>query len=112
MYVEWVWRVKLFHLKNFHVSHEYVFILTFFFSDWCNMVVGKLSEFYDCDSSNHNIRKLSEVVLLQEIMFATHLGLPAIMFKLHGTNHANLARIIYDKALLHNSNQVSLLKFF
>jgi hypothetical protein len=70
------------------------------------MVVGKLSEYYDCDSDIPEIRKQSEAVLLQELMFTMHLGLPAVMFKLHGTNHANLARIIHDKALLHNSSQV------
>ena len=41
-----------------------------------------------------HVRKNSEARLVQELRYASHLGLPAVMARLEGANHANLARII------------------
>lgn len=41
-----------------------------------------------------HVRKNSEARLVQELRYASHLGLPAVMARLEGAHHANLARII------------------
>ena len=41
-----------------------------------------------------HVRKNSEARLVQELRYASHLGLPAVMARLEGPHHANLARII------------------
>ncbi|XP_043285900.1 protein arginine N-methyltransferase 5 isoform X2 [Venturia canescens] len=67
--------------------------------DWNNLVVGKLSPFIDVDSPCLNEKKNSEHTLNQELALASHLGIPAVTFKLTGniSENANLARIINDK---------------
>lgn len=61
--------------------------------DWIHIL--KLSETIDCDSSDENIRKISEKTLLQELCLAQHLGQNSglFSFKLKSGNCANLARI-------------------
>lgn len=66
-------------------------------SDWNNMIVGKLSPYIDVDNPNPLLRKQFEEVLAQELAYASHLGLPAIMFTLRGNNNVNLARLIHNK---------------
>jgi type II protein arginine methyltransferase len=47
--------------------------------DWVSNVVGKLSEWIDCDNVNENIQLQSYDVLIQEITWAAHLGLQAVL---------------------------------
>lgn len=61
------------------------------------MIVGKLSPYIDVDNPNPLLRKQFEEVLAQELAYASHLGLPAIMFTLRGNNNVNLARLIHNK---------------
>ncbi|WP_411027544.1 hypothetical protein, partial [Salmonella sp. s54925] len=62
--------------------------------DWNTLVVGKVSPWIDTDSYNESERKNSEQALLQEIAYAVHLGLPAIMVHLKKQQCINLAGII------------------
>ncbi|XP_073973085.1 protein arginine N-methyltransferase 5 [Rhodnius prolixus] len=70
--------------------------------DWNNLVLGKTSEWIDLDSCDEKIRSHSEEVLNQEIMFATHLGLPAALIRLHGPEQTNLARFVCGKVSMEN----------
>ena len=63
-------------------------------SDWGSLVVGRASYTIDVDSKIQHARHNSEARLLQELKYASHLGLPAVMVTLHGRNHFNLARIV------------------
>lgn len=63
-------------------------------SDWTSLVVGRLSPTIDVDSEVEHVRKNSESRLMQELKYASHLGLPAIQLKLCGLKHTNLARIL------------------
>jgi len=63
-------------------------------SDWGSLVVGRISPTIDVDSPLPSVRANSEARLMQELKYASHLGLPAIMLQLYGTNHTNLARLV------------------
>jgi len=63
-------------------------------NDWGSYVVGKLDTSIDVDSKVPYIRKRSEEKLTQELKYATHLGVPAVLVRLTGENHMNLARMI------------------
>ena len=63
-------------------------------SDWGSLVVGRASYSINVDSKIEHVRHNSEARLLQELKYASHLGLPAVMVTLHGLNHFNLARIV------------------
>nr|CAD7393122.1 unnamed protein product [Timema cristinae] len=66
-------------------------------TDWSTMIVGKLSPYINLDSSDETTCRLSQETLAQELMYANHLGLPAVMFTLRRDNQINLARLINNK---------------
>ncbi|CAH0383631.1 unnamed protein product [Bemisia tabaci] len=68
-------------------------------SDWNSMVVGKISPYITLDSINSKARKLSQETLVQELMYAAHLGLPAVTFRLTKPDNPNLARYIFSKII-------------
>ena len=68
-------------------------------ADWNSFIVAKISPYIDVDSPNEFIRRQSEYALEQELGYAYHLGVPAIMLSLKGLNTSNLARILYSKVL-------------
>nr|CAG4651639.1 EOG090X028A [Triops cancriformis] len=76
-------------------------------SDWNSYIVGKLSPYIDVDHEEPSMRKQSELALDQELAFAGHLGLPAVMCALRGpaNRHVNLARILHNKVMASTSNQ-------
>ncbi|ROT83022.1 Protein arginine N-methyltransferase 5 [Penaeus vannamei] len=53
-------------------------------SEWNSLIVGRLSAgpILSLESSNNSLRQNSEDTVTQELTFAAHLGLPAIMFTL------------------------------
>ena len=57
-------------------------------------MVGRISPTIDVDSKVPHIRANSEARLAEELRYASHLGMPAVMVQLHGVNHTNLARIV------------------
>ncbi|XP_023343008.1 protein arginine N-methyltransferase 5 [Eurytemora carolleeae] len=63
-------------------------------SDWSSYVVGKLDTSINVDSVVPSIRKISEAKLTEELKYASHLGLPAVMVRLTGEHQPNLARIL------------------
>eukprot|EP00111_Clytia_hemisphaerica_P007903 TCONS_00022950-protein len=63
-------------------------------SDWSSLVVGKISPWIDLDSPCEVTRKNSSLAIQQELNFATHLSMPAILMKLRGMENANLAHVI------------------
>ncbi|KAL1117457.1 hypothetical protein AAG570_004783 [Ranatra chinensis] len=60
------------------------------------MVVARLSDLPEVDSDCPELRKQSEAMLVQEMLFASHLGLSTAIVRLHGMRHVNLARITYS----------------
>jgi protein arginine N-methyltransferase 5 len=68
--------------------------------------VGKLSPYIDVDSEDLVVRKQSEEALNQELAYASHLGLPAVMFTLRGDHQINLARILHNKMQAGSTYQV------
>ena len=74
-------------------------------ADWNTLIVGKLSPYIDVDHEDKIQRQMSEKVLEQELSFAGHLGLPAVMLRLR-KNNTNLARILHSKVLISPLNQV------
>ncbi|PSN42874.1 Protein arginine N-methyltransferase 5 [Blattella germanica] len=74
--------------------------------DWNNLIVGKLSPYINVDSADPIVRKLSEEALNQELSYASHLGLPAIMFTLRNGNETNLARILHNKMQAGSTYQI------
>lgn len=59
----------------------------------------KISPYIDVDSPINSVRRQSECAIEQELGYAYHLGVPAILLPLRGPNSSNLARILYSKVL-------------
>ncbi|XP_077538137.1 protein arginine N-methyltransferase 5-like [Haemaphysalis longicornis] len=64
--------------------------------DWSTLVTAKISEWIDVDSPVDSFRKMSEKFLQQELSYAAHLGVPAILMKVESCRCINLARILTD----------------
>eukprot|EP01041_Mallomonas_annulata_P008129 gene8129-16686_t len=62
--------------------------------DWIANVVGKISEWIDLDNPSESIRKGSEQTLKQEFLWASHLGLQAVILPPPNLNSPNYARCI------------------
>lgn len=74
-------------------------------ADWRTLVVLKMSEWLDVDSPNVVCRRTSEKVLEQELLYAGHVGVQAIMVKVDNKRCVNLARMINDIFFLWNNYQ-------
>ncbi|KAL1517199.1 hypothetical protein ABEB36_000995 [Hypothenemus hampei] len=67
-------------------------------TEWGRLVVGELSRYVDLDSAGTESGRFQDVdVLEQELGFASHLGVPAVLIHLSGPRNLQLARIINDK---------------
>lgn len=64
--------------------------------DWSTLVVGKLSPWLQLDSANEMVRKNSEKAFMQEVNYASHLSIPAIMISLQSSSAWNLTRTLYE----------------
>lgn len=73
-------------------------------SDWSTLIVGKISPHIDLDHEDRLLRQESENMLEQELSFAGHLGLPAVLAPLR-KNNTNFARVLHNKVLVSPSNQ-------
>lgn len=62
--------------------------------DWISNVVGEVSEWSDCDNPDESIRKASEKALKQEVAWAAHLGLQAMIIPLSSLKGPNLSSIM------------------
>ncbi|XP_056010372.1 protein arginine N-methyltransferase 5-like isoform X2 [Ostrea edulis] len=65
--------------------------------DWSTLIVGKTSPWLQLDSRVEVIRRNSEAGFKQELAFASHLGLPAILIQLRHSKNANLARCLSEQ---------------
>eukprot|EP00057_Strongylocentrotus_purpuratus_P006265 XP_011660739.1 PREDICTED: protein arginine N-methyltransferase 5-like [Strongylocentrotus purpuratus] len=74
--------------------------------DWSALVVGKLSEWLQVDAENTVVRQNSQVALMQELNYAAHLSLPAVLVPLNNINCVNLARCLYSHMQGHSNHQV------
>lgn len=75
-------------------------------TDWSRYVVGKLTPNLNLDSEAATVQKQSKAILLQELGFASHLGLPAVMLKLPQAINTNLAQVLYNKMLSSANYQI------
>nr|CAG4634648.1 EOG090X028A [Alona affinis] len=71
--------------------------------NWSNLIVGKLSSYIDLDHEDKLTRQQSEKILDQELSFAGHLALPAVMLPLRKKN-TNLARVFHNKVVTSPAN--------
>lgn len=67
--------------------------------DWSSLIVGKTSPWLQLDSEVDDIRKNSEQALKEELNYATHLGLPAVLMYLKSKKIMNLARCLNEHLL-------------
>lgn len=63
-------------------------------SQWSTFVVGKLSPWFNFESDNATLRHDAEAALSQEIMWATHLSVPAVIAPAPRYNCFNYARAL------------------
>ncbi|XP_042862384.1 protein arginine N-methyltransferase 5-like isoform X2 [Penaeus japonicus] len=70
-------------------------------SEWNSLIVGRLSPcpILNLESSNNSLRQNSENTVTQELTFAAHLGLPAIMFTLTTDRCCNIARLVHNRVV-------------
>lgn len=73
--------------------------------DWNTLFVGKISLTIDPDSVAFSVSKNSEKALEQELNYAAHLGLPAILISIKSPKCVNLARCIHNRILSSASYQ-------
>ncbi|KAI0207200.1 Protein arginine N-methyltransferase 5 [Lamellibrachia satsuma] len=73
--------------------------------DWGSLIVAKMSPWLQTDSTNDIIRKNSTLAMKQELAFASHLSVPAILIPLKGPNCANLSRILNSFVLQGHNHQ-------
>ena len=66
---------------------------------WTRHVVGKVSEWLNLDSECAQVRLSSELAFKQEVAWATHLSVPAVLLPAPGLSCANYARQINQLAL-------------
>jgi len=75
-------------------------------SEWSSLVVGKISDWIDLDSEDEAVRLMSEKALLQELDFAVHLSLPAVLIPLKSRKCANLARFLNEHLYVGPTQQI------
>lgn len=62
--------------------------------DWSSRVVGEVAKHIDVDSINEVVRENSEKILLEELDYATHLSVAAVIIHLRSERCTNLAHFI------------------
>lgn len=101
----WSWSKPV---SNIHVRGAKRHVYIFHIIDWSEAIVGSLSNWLELDSSDQDIRVNSELALAQELAWACHLSLFAVMSpKLTGSNHTNMARVINQAVVTMATTQVS-----
>lgn len=68
-------------------------------TDWNNLVVGKVSPWLRLDSPHYQIRRNSELALREELSYASHLGMPAVLIPVYSGECFNLARTLNEHIL-------------
>lgn len=81
-------------------------VSTLFLPDWSNLVTLKISRWLDVDSPVYSTRKLSEKVLYQELCYAAHLGVPAVILHLDSPHCTNMGRMLHNYILASTAYQL------
>ncbi|XP_060519881.1 protein arginine N-methyltransferase 5 [Cylas formicarius] len=71
-------------------------------TEWNRLIVGELTTNIDVDSEIEHVRRVSKNTLKQELGFAIHLGIPAVLLHLCKPDNVHLARIV-NSHLVSNS---------
>uniref|UniRef100_G3MLH5 Protein arginine N-methyltransferase n=2 Tax=Amblyomma TaxID=6942 RepID=G3MLH5_AMBMU len=74
--------------------------------DWNSLVTLKISRWIDVDSPVESFRKTSEKVLMQELSYAAHVGVPAILIDVRSRCCVNLARMLNNYLLASHTYQL------
>nr|XP_006816923.1 PREDICTED: protein arginine N-methyltransferase 5-like [Saccoglossus kowalevskii] len=74
--------------------------------DWSSLVVGKTSPWLQLDSKDEIVRKNSELALKQELSYAGHLSMPAVLVSLTSKKCINLGRVLLSHMLGGYNQQV------
>lgn len=77
-----------------------------FFLEWRTLIVGTISKQINVDSSDPTYRTQSEKYLQQELDYANHLDVPALLVPIRSLNCCNLARILYTRIVENAQCQV------
>ena len=75
-------------------------------SDWSSLVVGKISSWINVDSKCPKTQHDSILAIKQELSFACHLSLPAVMVRIKGHANIQLTQIINDTLLNTHIQQI------
>ncbi|KAJ8980619.1 hypothetical protein NQ317_011695 [Molorchus minor] len=75
-------------------------------TEWNRLVVGELTNSIDVDSEVEHINEFSKNLVLQELEFASHLSIPAILIQLTKPNNTQLAHLLNDKIVSNFSYSV------
>eukprot|EP00501_MAST-03F_sp_TOSAG23-6_P002247 GSMAST32.ASY1.ANO1.2347.1 assembled CDS len=75
---------------------------------WTTMIVGKISRWFNLDSVSDNVRATAEKTLFQELAWATHLSVPAILLPPLYYNCINYARCISQKVAIPGHAQIDI----
>lgn len=68
--------------------------------EWCNNIIAKINDEFDCDSKDDIIRIRSQTMISRELDFADHvITYGFTLVKLTGSDTTNLARIISSKQI-------------
>ncbi|XP_050312352.1 protein arginine N-methyltransferase 5 [Anthonomus grandis grandis] len=65
--------------------------------EWSRLVVGELSKDLNLDSEDEAVRLRDKEVMMKELGFASHLGVPAVLLYLNKPKNLQLARVVNDK---------------
>ena len=75
-------------------------------SDWSSLVVGKISPWINVDSTCEITRNNSIQAMKQELAFACHLSLPAVMVRLKRPKNIQLSQILNETLLSTHVQQI------
>lgn len=77
-------------------------------SDWSNLIVASLSSICctGCDSDCTSVASNSEASLMQELILASHLSVPAVLLRLTSDRCVNLARLLHNRVITGSAYQV------
>lgn len=86
-------------------------LILLFLIDYIGSVIGKLSDYFNVDSEDNDLRKHSEISFDQEVKWCIYLGIQTVIFSLPANGpFTNLARIVYGKIKINHSSPT--VKFF
>ncbi|XP_075525629.1 protein arginine N-methyltransferase 5 isoform X3 [Dermacentor variabilis] len=74
--------------------------------DWSSLVTLRVSKWIDVDSPVESFRKTCEKVLYQELCYAAHVGVPAILVDVRSRHCVNLARMLHNYIMASTAYQL------